>query len=163
MKIVAPKSPVNAASIDVCAEVLRLHAEGLTSSTISRQVGRCRERVRQILKEKGLTPNYRTKPAENVVVALYEEGLTDADIACELGVSKSSVTQVRKGAGVQGRVGPPLQLVPSEIERLLARARQGWRQVDIAAEFGVAQKVVSKIMRRHGIERQVSHKRRVKT
>ena len=146
----------------VRAEVLRLHAEGLTNRAIARRVGRSYERVRQLLKEEGLTRNPYCAPShEAAIVTLYEQGLTDADIAQELGMCEAWAGQVRRRAGVQGRTTPP-KLAPVEVERLLTLARQGWRQVDIAAEVGLSQGKVSDIMRRHGIERQPARHRRVK-
>ena len=136
------------------SEVLRLHSEGMMTPAIAACVGCTRQRVQQILKAEGLTPNRRVKPADEEIAALCRDGLTNADISRVLGVSHHLITAARARTGTPARSGVPPVLAPSEIMRMIALAREGVRQVDLAKEFGVSQQIISTHCRRHGIRRE---------
>ena len=146
--------------MSVRPEVLRLHAEGLTSAAIARAAGCSREWVRKILLTEGLTPNFRAVPSDDECVALYDEGLTHADIGREFTMSRDAIRYRCKRAGARSRSGPTPILIAVEVARVLDLARQGMRQADIAAEFGVTQTMISSLCRKHGIRRHAVKVRR---
>jgi DNA-binding NarL/FixJ family response regulator len=135
------------------AEARRLALSGLTVRQIAAEMGIARQGVEYHLKATNTPPHRAVKYTDEQIAALHQEGLTDADIAAELGISTNTVMLARQRLGLKARLGCVPILAHAEVERVLTLARQGWRQVDIAAECGVSQVTVSKTCIKHGIRR----------
>ena len=142
-------------------EARRLALAGLTVKQIAVEIGITRQGVENCLKATGTQPHRVVKYTDDQIIAFHQDGLTDIDIARELGICTETVLKVRHRLGLKAHGSIPV-LGPSEVERLLTRAREGARQVDLAKEFNIAQRTVSTYLIKHGIRRDRQHIRKAK-
>jgi len=142
------------------AEARHLALSGLTVNEIAKQLKCSRQTVYNHLKATGTHPGSRPKPTDAEITDLYKNGSTDADIAQLTGLHPGSVFLIRKRLGIKGHTRAIL--TPSDVERMLSLAIEGWRQVDIAKELGIAQNTVSHYLIKHGVRRYPQRTRKAK-
>jgi predicted transcriptional regulator len=134
-------------------EARRLALSGLTVKQIAAEMKCSRQGVEKYLKATGTQPHRVVKYTDEQIVTLHQEGLTDPDIARELGICVNTVLKVRHRLGIKTHYRTPI-LSSVDVKRLLSLAKQGWRQVDLAEEFGVHQSCISKLLIKYGLRRQ---------
>ncbi len=135
------------------AKICALALSGLTVKQIAAEMKCSRQSVETYLKATGTQPHRVVKYTDEQIVNLHQNGLTDADIARELGICVNTVLNVRHRLGIKAHDRVPV-LTSQDVKRLLHLARQGWRQTDLADEFGVHQSCISKLLIKHGMRRQ---------
>ncbi len=143
-------------------EVRRLALSGLTVKQIATEMKCSRQTVYNHLKATDTQPVSVGGYTDDQIVALHRDGLTDSDIANELGVCVKTVLVARKRLGLNSPVGCAPILSAAEVNRVLSLARQGWTQINLAKEFGIAQKTVSNYLIKYGVRRHKQHTRKAK-
>ena len=143
-------------------KVLELALSGLTVKQIATEMKCSRQTVYKHLKATGAQSVIVGKYTDDQIVSLHQDGLTDADIATELGVCIKTVLVTRKRLGLNSYPGVAPILSVVEVDRLLSLARQGWTQINLAKEFGIAQKTVSNYLIKYGVRRYKQHTRKAK-
>lgn len=140
-------------------EIIRMYEAGMTAPDISRSLLCGSSTVYRVLDEAGIrrrtSGRRRFSPrVEAQIVRGYNHGESYEALARKFGCSTYVIgrlvhaTSRPRAAGGQ----KPLALKKNEVRSAIARYKRGESQQQIADDYGVSQSVISRVLRRSGIE-----------
>lgn len=156
---IRPKSP-RITTDEQDREIAALYAQGVTTSQIAHRFNVPNQHVVKAVKRNGgevrrKGPNRLTEEQERELVALYESGVATTTLAAQFGVYASTVVRVvrRSQSPVKPKWRrPPREFSAEEIQRMAELWQGGKSQHAIAQEIGTTQLIVSRVLRRAGVE-----------
>jgi DNA-directed RNA polymerase specialized sigma24 family protein len=140
-------------------EVIAAYQAGISQAKIGEMFGVHQSTVGDILKRHGIKtrgvgrPRALSPEEEGKVVAAYEAGMSQPEIGEVFGVHQITVSNILKRHGIKAREpGFPRALSPEEEDEVIAAYEAGMSQPEIGEVFGVHQRTVSNILKRHGVK-----------